>query len=104
MKTPLFCEYTDDRIEKLGNTAFNKLVQREAARLFEGYNPNDHDWSATPTAPAPLCESRYEWKRYPVGQRHFGYFWAGWCKDKDNCKYHKDEILFASLALEAEVQ
>lgn len=96
----LFMDYTDEQIEKLGNSNFNYFVIKEARKYFvdkgwKEYNENEYLWNSLPLEDVLECELCYEWKRYPRGQRHFGYAWFRKCGCGCNCDHHKNEIWMA---------
>jgi len=41
------------------------------------------------------CLDCYEWRYYPVGQRHFGQCWWRTCDQRCGCEHHKTEIWLA---------
>jgi hypothetical protein len=73
---------------------FDARVQEEARRLFNDYDPAQYEWSATPTT--DLCRVCYEWRRFPPGQRHFGYAWWRVCPHDCPCDHHAGEVWIAS--------
>ena len=92
--------YTDEQIALIGDEQFNALVQAEAAAFFEQrgygvYDASQYIWHKDPPSDHTLCSRCYAWRRYPPGQRHFGY--AGWrvCANDCTCAHHRDEIWIA---------
>ncbi len=86
-------EYTDEQIDKYGND-FNIDVIREANIDFkEWYDHKKYLWKK-PTKDLP-CQICYEWRRFPKGQRHFGYAWWRICSKECTCSHHKEEVWMA---------
>jgi hypothetical protein len=89
--------WTDEQIAEYGNELFDKLVQEEAYRNAEGYDHKIFSWACVP--PFPMCMWCFEWRRYPKGQRHFG--WAAWMRcgflnEKScDCAHHEHEVWMA---------
>lgn len=93
--------YSDDEIARLGDKAFNYLVQKEARGMMvicdrstppQEYHRDLFEWGEPITE---QCLDCYEWRRYPPNQRHFGYAWWGKCDMKNcKCEHHKTEIWF----------
>lgn len=64
------------------------------ALLGDSYNASEYRWTAM--NPNPAACSCYEWQRYPIPQRHFGfanYCVCGICK----CSCHVGQIWLASV-------
>jgi len=90
-----FRDWTDAQIARLPAETFNTLVQREAHR-FQGdeYNPSRYQWGEPPTT--DVCRVCYAWRRYPVGQRHFGFAWWRICDANCPHEHHRDEVWLAA--------
>ena len=100
----LFYDYADEQIKKLGDENFNKLVQREANRLFPPYDPSQYNWMAVPADADPPCLKCYKWGRFPPGQRHLGYIWQRICQHDCSCEHHKVEVWMADISKSASVE
>ena len=65
------------------------------ARAGKTYRASDYVW--TPTPPDAQCGLCYEWRRYPEGQRHFGFAWWRICDSMScSCAHHTDETWTAT--------
>jgi hypothetical protein len=100
-----FYLYSDAEIAKVGDARFNALVQREAARWLDipNYNPTEYRWNATPDQDG-TCRLCYEWRRFPPGQRHFGYAWWRMCPSTCGCAHHAGETWMAATDVPVAVQ
>ena len=92
----MFQDYSDSQIQELGNVNFDELVRREAARLYPKYNPSRYTWSSVPID--DQCPRCYEWRRFPPGQRHFGFAWWRICSRGCTCGHHKEEMWMAGIS------
>jgi hypothetical protein len=97
-----YLDFSDAQIAARGDEMFNKLVQKAAAELVRSgmiggsYDPSQFAWSAEPPDDG-TCRECYTWRRYPPGQRHFGYVWFHTCHNPAcNHAHHTEEVWMAS--------
>jgi len=95
---------SDAVIAHMGDEAFNAAVQAEAKTVFPDYDPAgyhadwpdgwvSYHWGPPPENQCLLC---YEWRRYPMGQRHFGFAWWRICNSNTcTCAHHETEVWYA---------
>jgi hypothetical protein len=77
----------------------NRAYQRSVALIpdFGTYRASNFLWNIEPPDDG-ICRLCYEWRRYPVGQRHFGFSWWRTCKlDHCSCEHHKTVVWMATL-------
>jgi hypothetical protein len=55
----------------------------------------DRDGTAEGPPDGGTCLSCYDWRRYPGGQRHFGWAWWRTCAHGCPCAHHADEVWLA---------
>ena len=77
----------------------SRLYQETGRQMFAGYDPAAYRWSVEPP-PDGLCLPCYVWRRYPLGQRHFGFTWFRVCEDAPppwgcRCAHHETETWWA---------
>lgn len=87
-------DFDDAQIAELRDSRFNELVQAEASRIFGSqYDASQYCWDASPPdGDEDVCRECNEWRRYPPGQRHFGFRWVRTCKSYCECACHEKEI------------
>jgi hypothetical protein len=79
----------------LSDVEADRLYQQSARDfLTVPYDPTAHLWDK-PTD-ATLCPVCFEWRRYPIGQRHFGWGWWRVCALNCTHAHHADEVWLAA--------
>ena len=80
----------------------SELYQQSGRALAKSngwdYNADKYQWSLEPPLEAETCRDCYEWRRYPIGQRHFGF--AFWKRCHWDCghSHHADEMWMAGIS------
>lgn len=75
--------------------AYQRLGAEYFGALDLAYDPAAYQWSPAPAAADATCRDCYEWRRYPLGQRHFGFAWWRRCDNSCTHPHHADEIWIA---------
>jgi hypothetical protein len=88
-----YSDASDEQIASMGDDAFNAAVQAEAESFIDAYDPESYSWQAA--RPEDICGRCYSWRRYPPGQRQFGYVGMRICPDSCCCVHHDTEIWLA---------
>lgn len=80
----------------------SRLWQQQAATRFAGervdgepsYDPTKYRWNVEPDPSDEQCRKCYAWRRFPIGQRHFGFAWWRTCSNRGDCpcEHHRDEF------------
>lgn len=69
--------------------AENILAQAHGRGLGTWYQPSHFSWNPDP--PFERCGACWEWKRFPLAQRHLGWGWWRLCERSCGCGCHDAE-------------
>ena len=87
----MFRNMNDGGVKRRGDLTFNLAVQIEAKNEFgDDYKKDNYSWEKTPSD--TQCLKCNEWRRFPPGERHFGYGWFKTCDQDCKCGCHNEEI------------
>jgi len=86
----LYTDYSDEQIQALGDDVYNLFVQREAGIRNRDYRAERYLWASLPPVEDNMCVECYDYRRFPIGQRHLGYSWWRICPQGCPHEHHQE--------------
>jgi len=87
--------FSDAQINELGDADFDLIVTTAAKVAIPDFEATKYRWDHV-TPEDGICRLCYQWRRYPVGQRHFGFTWFRVCSESCVCEHHGSDVWIGS--------